>query len=420
MKDTQPESEKSTAPEPEGHAEEKTGPAGDQKMPGALPGEERDTTAPEESDEDFASARVSPFEEHPTAIETSSTNDSSDTVRPTMEDDNTPKENQAAAASDKRESYNPFAVATSDTTKKEDDVTPEDIKEEESSTKAPAASTEKNGEDNEDFDAVFMERPTDKSKQSSFSSGENESFEMISSNASLDKSKPTDEMEDEFDSAFASELHDAKMIDAPTTTTTTGAAAAATSSAFDDDFDSIFATQLMDAKVVHDQSNPFGPVPSSSTEIKDKGKEKMSWATSFGGFDFGQDDDDTKNNDEWDAIFGGGDHERKKDSGGDHQQGFQDTFADFGKEHNKVDDSQAKKEDQAPKEEQLSKQEDSPEIQERIDTPPQPQQHPAFAPTGSNLDQLLAMGFDRAVAKEALDRYDQDLEKATNFLLDQA
>jgi hypothetical protein len=39
---------------------------------------------------------------------------------------------------------------------------------------------------------------------------------------------------------------------------------------------------------------------------------------------------------------------------------------------------------------------------------------------GSHIAELVNMGFDPASALEALDRYDQNLEKATNFLLDQA
>ncbi|KAG0838144.1 hypothetical protein G6F19_003299 [Rhizopus arrhizus] len=38
----------------------------------------------------------------------------------------------------------------------------------------------------------------------------------------------------------------------------------------------------------------------------------------------------------------------------------------------------------------------------------------------SHIAELVNMGFDPKAAKEALDRYDQDLEKATNFLLDQS
>lgn len=39
---------------------------------------------------------------------------------------------------------------------------------------------------------------------------------------------------------------------------------------------------------------------------------------------------------------------------------------------------------------------------------------------GSHIAELVNMGFEPAVALEALDRYDQDIEKATNYLLDQA
>jgi hypothetical protein len=38
---------------------------------------------------------------------------------------------------------------------------------------------------------------------------------------------------------------------------------------------------------------------------------------------------------------------------------------------------------------------------------------------GSHIAELVNMGFDPAAAKDALDRYDQDIEKATNYLLDQ-
>ncbi|KAI8997322.1 hypothetical protein BDB01DRAFT_31097 [Pilobolus umbonatus] len=38
----------------------------------------------------------------------------------------------------------------------------------------------------------------------------------------------------------------------------------------------------------------------------------------------------------------------------------------------------------------------------------------------SHITELVNMGFDPAAAKDALDRYDQDLEKATNYLLDQS
>ncbi|KAI8342521.1 hypothetical protein BC941DRAFT_466189 [Chlamydoabsidia padenii] len=38
---------------------------------------------------------------------------------------------------------------------------------------------------------------------------------------------------------------------------------------------------------------------------------------------------------------------------------------------------------------------------------------------GNKVDELVKMGFEKQVAKDALERYDQDLAKATNFLLDQ-
>ena len=67
---------------------------------------------------------------------------------------------------------------------------------------------------------------------------------------------------------------------------------------------------------------------------------------------------------------------------------------------------------------------------ETMDTAPQ-QSHSSpvrqQAPTydidtiqGSHIAELVGMGFEPAAALEALDRYDQDIEKATNYLLDQS
>lgn len=230
----------------------------------------------------------------------------------------------------------------------------------------------------DDFDAVFMERPSDKEKASlsDEGTGEGESFEIISSvnSSSADASKDN---KNPFDSFFEEQ---------------------------EDDFDSAFAGPLADAKVVHSSSSND---PSLSNfddafgvEEPDKGK-KLSWATNFGGFQFAEPskNDNTKQKqkqqtDDWDPFLGStardDDNARgtaATEAASEHVDlGFEDAF----------DVSSAN----AVKEQQQQQQTEGTEL----DT--------------SSLGQLVSMGFDRAAAKEALDRYDQDLTKATNFLLD--
>lgn len=125
----------------------------------------------------------------------------------------------------------------------------------------------------------------------------------------------------------------------------------------------------------------------SSSKKGDKKKKKniVSWAKSFGGFDFSAEDDKKK---------------KKKDK------------------------KKAKELVIEPK----KKKEDTPTIHSSEITPSQPPAPinntsvPAFdldTIQGSHIAELVNMGFEPAAALEALDRYDQDLVKATNFLLDQ-
>lgn len=211
----------------------------------------------------------------------------------------------------------------------------------------------------DDFDAVFMERPGDKEKASSEEgTGEGESFEMVSS---FNSAEAKDSSKNPFDSFFEDQ---------------------------DDDFDSAFAGPLADAKVVHSTNDPnlmdFDDAFGIDQEQLDKGK-KLSWATNFGGFQFADlsdKEDKKKQSDDWDPFLGSSSnntHGAAATATEHVDVGFDDAF-------------------------NVSEKEETDMSKGTVDS--------------SNLGQLVSMGFDRAAAKEALDRYDQDLTKATNFLLD--
>ncbi|KAI9255689.1 hypothetical protein BDA99DRAFT_539835 [Phascolomyces articulosus] len=262
----------------------------------------------------------------------------------------------------------------------------------------------------EDFDAVFMERPTDKERTSSDGGGE--SFEIISSTASPNENQQIHPATDEFDTAFASGLQDAKVIN--------------DSSFFNqEDFDAAFAEDLSDAKVVQNDDNSNDEKGATITR-----GNKLSWASNFGGFNF-DDDFDTKKHDEWDSIFGGDDGK----VGGTEHVGFQDAFSapSFESDQDHFNNTTNDNNNSNPFEAattttalsteapSLSAAAAAPTTVEENNNNRVNQQEKGIPNTGnSNLDQLVIMGFDRDLAKEALDRYDQDLEKATNFLLDLA
>ncbi|KAI9492390.1 hypothetical protein BDB00DRAFT_828801 [Zychaea mexicana] len=259
---------------------------------------------------------------------------------------------------------------------------------------------------NEDFDAVFMERPND-TERSSSDEGGGESFEIISSTTSPNKDHQALPAADEFDAAFASELQQAKVVND-------------SSLLNQDDFDAAFADELTDAKVVH--NNKSDSEKGATTQ-----GDKLSWASNFGGFNF-EDFDSKKKDDEWDSIFGGDESK----AGGTEHVGFQDAFsASFNNSNHHDNASSSSNNNNNNKNININSSNNSKneqgttvaatEEEEEERSNKEPQQERGIPTVGSsNLDQLVIMGFDRDLAKEALDRYDQDLEKATNFLLDLA
>ncbi|KAI7859687.1 hypothetical protein BDC45DRAFT_475663 [Circinella umbellata] len=143
-------------------------------------------------------------------------------------------------------------------------------------------------------------------------------------------------------------------------------------------------------------------------EKKNKGVEQaqnssgndLNWATDFGGFEFSEGNNikkEQKQEDDWDSIFGGSSSKGVTAAGASSDNntqtvkpdeagfdGFEDAFSNF-------------------------------------DTAATTAQKTTTSSSGnSNLDDLLKMGFKEKEAKDALNRYDQDLGKATNFLLDQS
>ncbi|KAI7859767.1 hypothetical protein BDC45DRAFT_587054 [Circinella umbellata] len=283
----------------------------------------------------------------------------------------------------------------------------------------------------EDFDAVFMERPNNQERTSSDGGGE--SFEIISSATSPTEKRQTVPSADEFDAAFASELQNAKVVDE--------------SSFFNqEDFDAAFAEELTDAKVIqNDDKNNNDNNNEKYVSSNKKQGDKLSWASNFGGFSFDDNFDTKEHDEEWDSIFGGNDGK----AGETEHVGFQDAFSatSFNDNQTKDDDTKTNNNDNNPfdtvpvTEGVVADSSPSPSSSSSPLPPPTAattssasatennnnnnkeslQEDKGIISTGnSNLDQLIIMGFNRDLAKEALNRYDQDLEKATNFLLDLA
>ncbi|KAG2224226.1 hypothetical protein INT45_000255 [Circinella minor] len=194
-----------------------------------------------------------------------------------------------------------------------------------------------------------------------------------------------------------------------------------------DDFDSAFASEQLneataatdgfdDAFGVFDDNTRKENEPAKQEE-EQEGKEEeknnkgveqaqkssgndLNWATDFGGFEFSEENNskkEQKQEDDWDSIFGGSSNKGVTTTGATSNNntqtvksdeagfdGFEDAFSNF-------------------------------------DTAATTAQKTTTPSSGnSNLDDLLKMGFGEKEAKDALNRYDQDLGKATNFLLDQS
>ncbi|KAI8333199.1 hypothetical protein EDC96DRAFT_526149 [Choanephora cucurbitarum] len=189
----------------------------------------------------------------------------------------------------------------------------------------------------------------------------------------------------------------------------------------DDDFEAAFSGNLQAAKVVakedefadfDDAFGSFDQKPNAPTAEQQKPstattENNTNWASNFGGFDFPSETSkpapSAANDDEWDSIFGATaaptNSQAAAGSAPDKtttDKGFDDAFASF---------------------------EDNFEQKQSAEKKPES----AVASTSNNIgimgdkiEELIKMGFAESEAKEALNRYDQDLEKASNFLLDQS
>ncbi|ORX44930.1 hypothetical protein DM01DRAFT_1340240 [Hesseltinella vesiculosa] len=178
---------------------------------------------------------------------------------------------------------------------------------------------------------------------------------------------------------------------APATTAST-----ATASAFDDDFDAAFSG-LSDAKQatpaqgdMDDIDAAFGIFDKSATDTPQTHQDPSTWATSFDGIQQpkGKAPASDKPADDWDSIFGGAPASSAASpttasANPTEPFGFDDAFS--------------------------SADVPTPDVKAAV----------AKAGESDKVDELVKMGFDRSVAKDALNRYDQDVTKATNYLLDQ-
>ncbi|KAG0738893.1 hypothetical protein G6F62_004705 [Rhizopus arrhizus] len=175
----------------------------------------------------------------------------------------------------------------------------------------------------------------------------------------------------------------------------------------EDDFEAAFSgNQLPEVKIVakDDDFADFDDAFSSfdtnkaNNNIKTTGNMEDEWTSAFVAFDAPKQTEQKKpeilkSSDDWDSIFGVSTTPTNKVvSPASQTSGFGDSFSSFAGDFGKQ---------KSPK-------------MKSVTTP--------SGPTGAvddKIKNLVKMGFGEREAKDALNRYDQDLEKASNFLLDQ-
>ncbi|KAI7906003.1 uncharacterized protein BX663DRAFT_428252 [Cokeromyces recurvatus] len=189
----------------------------------------------------------------------------------------------------------------------------------------------------------------------------------------------------------------------------------------DDDFEAAFSgKQLPEAKIVNKddelaefdeafQAFDIKPAQSATTTHLSSATNKNNWASSFGGFNFSDVDNFTpkestttpavSNDEDWDAIFGATSSNDKNTTPNTStiNHGFDDAFSSFSTDFGKQS-TESKK----------------PDIANNTSN------NNMIGIVGDKIEELVKMGFNEKEAKDALNRYDQDLEKASNFLLDQS
>ncbi|KAL9543435.1 hypothetical protein MBANPS3_008119 [Mucor bainieri] len=238
--------------------------------------------------------------------------------------------------------------------------------------------------------------------------------------------------EDDFEAAFSGNLPEAKVVTKANDDEDDFAD-------FDDAF-SAFDTKPNAASTTQQQQTSSAAPASASASAA----TSDNWASSFGGFNFSSTDNvsqkpaaataaanttTTVNDDDWDSIFGSvataptTANDQASPSAATttaaatntQNNGFDDAFSsfgdDFGKQSPVVTSSSTSKGKQPANAAPAS---------------PSPATTVTKSPihsigiVGDKIEELVKMGFNEQEAKDALNRYDQDLEKASNFLLDQS
>lgn len=220
-------------------------------------------------------------------------------------------------------------------------------------------------------------------------------FSPTLSTPQINEISDNEDSDDDFEAAFSGKLPEAKIV----------------TKANDDefaDFDDAFVS--FDTKpssatpqtVNTPAAAPTSPPPNASTD---------DWTSGFGEFDFSKPQAEApttvpavapaaKKDQDWDSIFGTASTAPAQPIATNTEatsDGFDDAFSSFG-------DDFGKQAVQVPK---------------ATAAKATPAKQSSIGIVGDKIEELVKIGFNEQEAKDALNRYDQDLEKATNFLLDQ-
>ncbi|KAK9717298.1 hypothetical protein K7432_006316 [Basidiobolus ranarum] len=258
---------------------------------------------------------------------------------------------------------------------------------------------------------------------------------------SEDTEKKNEHIDDDFDAIFDDDFVDLKAKRA----SGLNGGLAEFDAAFDTDFDVDFDTSF-DTSKTKSAFDDFGfntEFPSTE-KIPEGGKQSLSAQpsksnmnhetsgfTGFGFEDFKPDESNIATNNDLDEVFGG-----KVDLNKTSNDGFDDIFGDaFSPSVAPANHPVANSVFDTPS---SSNQPQAPPPFDPFETPiaapfnepPKPEPRVPSKPAkgkpiteddlyASNLEELMGMGFTQDQAVDALERYDNDLNKATNFLLDQ-
>ncbi|KAI7893017.1 uncharacterized protein EV154DRAFT_440444 [Mucor mucedo] len=219
-----------------------------------------------------------------------------------------------------------------------------------------------------------------------------------------------DSEEDDFEAAFSGKLPEAKIV---------------TKTSDDDDefadFDDAFSS--------FDTVKPAAPAAPTTAQAETSATKSAApavdnWPSNFGGFNFASDDNlaskpsptaaaaaapTATKDDDWDSIFGTASSTptAKAPVAETTSDGFDDAFSSFG------DDFGKQSVVSTPTTAKVS-------VPVKTTQPQKSMSVGSIGIVGDKIEELVKIGFNEKEAKDALNRYDQDLEKATNFLLDQS